>query len=220
MAGLVYSVWGQQRHKLFWWSVFQLTRTGTVRSPLVKLLTMADVDTRPTEEKPVATQEKPTDDASIDNATENATTTETGQEQPVTTVFHDRINYNVKHPLHNSWTLWFDNPHKKANAASWSQNLKEIVTVETVEDFWGYGIHIHIYTRRRTIIADPSTLYIAFITTLPKSTISNPTPTITFSRRVFDQSGKILPTQKVANSVSNSPGTVPVRLSTSIGSIW
>ncbi|CDS06777.1 hypothetical protein LRAMOSA09302 [Lichtheimia ramosa] len=100
---------------------------------------MADVDTRPTEEKPVVTQEKPTTttEASNDNVTENTNSTETGQDQPVTTVFHDRINYNVKHPLHNSWTLWFDNPHKKANTASWSQNLKEIVTVETVEDFWG-----------------------------------------------------------------------------------
>ncbi|KAG0179331.1 eukaryotic translation initiation factor 4E [Apophysomyces sp. BC1034] len=59
------------------------------------------------------------------------------EEEQVTTVFHDRLNYNVKHPLHNQWTLWFDNPGKKANAQSWSQNLKEIVTIDTVEDFWG-----------------------------------------------------------------------------------
>ena len=128
---------------------------------------MADVDTRPTEEKPVVTQEKPTTDASIDNVTENTTSTaETDQEQPVTTVFHDRINYNVKHPLHNSWTLWFDNPHKKANAASWSQNLKEIVTVETVEDFWGYE-HFLIHAKERSWLTH-STLYIAFTTTLLK----------------------------------------------------
>ncbi|GAN11413.1 eukaryotic translation initiation factor 4E-1 [Mucor ambiguus] len=60
----------------------------------------------------------------------------------VKTVFHDSKNYNVKHPLQNTWTLWFDNPPKKASAASWSQNLKEIVNVSTVEDFW--GVHNNI----------------------------------------------------------------------------
>ncbi|ORZ12730.1 translation initiation factor eIF 4e-like domain-containing protein [Absidia repens] len=55
----------------------------------------------------------------------------------VTTVFHDRINYTVKHPLQNTWTLWFDNPGKKANSQSWSQNLKEVVSMDAVEDFWG-----------------------------------------------------------------------------------
>lgn len=71
-----------------------------------------------------------------DNNTESITTTST-EEEPLKTVFHDPKNYNVKHPLQNTWTLWFDNPGKKANAASWSQNLKEIVNVDTVEDFWG-----------------------------------------------------------------------------------
>ncbi|KAG0181364.1 eukaryotic translation initiation factor 4E [Apophysomyces sp. BC1034] len=65
------------------------------------------------------------------------TTTTVSEQGEEITVFHDRINYNVKHPLHNQWTLWFDNPGKKANSQSWSQNLKEIVTVDTVEDFWG-----------------------------------------------------------------------------------
>ncbi|KAI9014442.1 translation initiation factor eIF 4e-like domain-containing protein [Phycomyces nitens] len=55
----------------------------------------------------------------------------------MTTVFHDRNNYNVKHPLQNTWTLWFDNPGKKANINSWAQNLKEVVSISTVEDFWG-----------------------------------------------------------------------------------
>lgn len=63
----------------------------------------------------------------------------------VRTVFHDAKNYNVKHPLQNTWTLWFDNPGKKANAASWSQNLKEIVNVDTVEDFWGYLLDNCVY---------------------------------------------------------------------------
>ncbi|KAI9022328.1 translation initiation factor eIF 4e-like domain-containing protein [Phycomyces nitens] len=89
---------------------------------------MTDIQTRPVhqaEETVVAdnnAQEKPTD-AADDNS--------------ITTVFHDRSNYNVKHPLQNTWTLWFDNPGKKANTQSWSQNLKEIVSIDTVEDFWG-----------------------------------------------------------------------------------
>jgi translation initiation factor 4E len=53
------------------------------------------------------------------------------------TVFDDPKEYNVKHPLQNTWTLWFDNPGKKANQTNWSENLKEIVNVNTVEDFWG-----------------------------------------------------------------------------------
>ncbi|CAO3649155.1 unnamed protein product [Mucor hiemalis] len=46
------------------------------------------------------------------------------------------IDYSAKHPLQNTWTLWFDNPGKKANATSWADNLKEIISVDTVEDFW------------------------------------------------------------------------------------
>ncbi|CAG8635071.1 3102_t:CDS:2 [Paraglomus brasilianum] len=53
------------------------------------------------------------------------------------TVFSDPLNYNVKHPLFNSWTLWFDNPGKKTNAASWSATLKELITFDSVEEFWG-----------------------------------------------------------------------------------
>ncbi|KAI8091421.1 translation initiation factor eIF 4e-like domain-containing protein [Gilbertella persicaria] len=46
------------------------------------------------------------------------------------------IDYSAKHPLQNTWTLWFDNPGKKANAQSWADNLKEIINIDTVEDFW------------------------------------------------------------------------------------
>lgn len=30
-------------------------------------------------------------------------------DEPVT-VFHDKDNFNVKHPLMNEWTLWFTKP--------------------------------------------------------------------------------------------------------------
>ncbi|KAG9306158.1 hypothetical protein G9A89_016062 [Geosiphon pyriformis] len=53
------------------------------------------------------------------------------------TVFTDPQNFNVKHPLFNSWTLWFDNPGRKASPNTWSQNLKELITFDSVEEFWG-----------------------------------------------------------------------------------
>ena len=60
----------------------------------------------------------------------------------IKTAFDDPKNFNVKHPLQNKWTLWFDNPQKKSTAASWSDNLKQVITVDTVEDFWGF-VFIH-----------------------------------------------------------------------------
>ncbi|KAI8890372.1 eukaryotic translation initiation factor 4E [Backusella circina FSU 941] len=82
------------------------------------------------ETRPVATEE-----------TTELTPTDNNSDA-IKTVFHDQKNYNVKHPLQNTWTLWFDNPGKKANTQSWSQNLKEVVNVDTVEDFW--GVHNNI----------------------------------------------------------------------------
>lgn len=47
-----------------------------------------------------------------------------------------KVDYSVKHLLKNTWTLWFDNPGKKTNAQSWSDNLKQVISFDTVEDFW------------------------------------------------------------------------------------
>jgi len=52
------------------------------------------------------------------------------------TVFADPENFTVKHPLQNRWTMWYDNPGKKATQQSWAENLKPILTFDTVEDFW------------------------------------------------------------------------------------
>ncbi|KAI8644162.1 translation initiation factor eIF 4e-like domain-containing protein [Parasitella parasitica] len=46
------------------------------------------------------------------------------------------IDYSVKHPLQNIWTLWFDSLEKKANAQSWADSLQKIIEIDTVEDFW------------------------------------------------------------------------------------
>ncbi|KND04093.1 uncharacterized protein SPPG_08940 [Spizellomyces punctatus DAOM BR117] len=53
------------------------------------------------------------------------------------TIFDDPKNFNAKHPLQNRWTMWFDNPGKRTNQHNWSNNLKNLITVDTVEDFWG-----------------------------------------------------------------------------------
>ncbi|CAM0142011.1 eukaryotic translation initiation factor 4E [Umbelopsis sp. WA50703] len=94
---------------------------------------MSAVETAPQVE-PAATE--PVDAVVPTEKDETTTESKDADNENSITIFHDRMNYNVKHPLHNEWTLWFDNPGKKANVQSWSQNLKEIVTFKTIEDFW------------------------------------------------------------------------------------
>jgi len=43
----------------------------------------------------------------------------------------------VKHPLHNAWTLWYDHELQSGKRpANWGSNLQEVYTFSTVEDFW------------------------------------------------------------------------------------
>lgn len=81
-----------------------------------------------------------------------------GDEQ--VTVFHDPENFNVKHPLMHEWTLWFTKPPSgkvtpchapKHNFAShadlhkgdnWNDLLKEVVTFDSVEEFWGVYVSL------------------------------------------------------------------------------
>ncbi|KAK0543303.1 eukaryotic translation initiation factor 4E [Tilletia horrida] len=62
----------------------------------------------------------------------------------ITTVFQDQNHFNVKHPLWHSWTLWFDNPSAKAGGGnhkggkdSWGDLQIKVVSIESVEEFWG-----------------------------------------------------------------------------------
>ncbi|MCJ1440342.1 MAG: eukaryotic translation initiation factor 4E [Stictis urceolatum] len=52
------------------------------------------------------------------------------------TVFHDPENFNVKHPLMHQWTLWFTKP-PSGKGDNWNDLLKEVVTFDSVEEFWG-----------------------------------------------------------------------------------
>lgn len=56
-------------------------------------------------------------------------------DKPIT-VFHDKDNFNVKHPLAHRWTLWFTKP-ASGKGDNWNDLLKEVITFESVEEFWG-----------------------------------------------------------------------------------
>jgi hypothetical protein len=45
-------------------------------------------------------------------------------------------DFTTKHPLQNSWTLWYDNSTNAKNDQDWEQSLKPVYTLSTVEDFW------------------------------------------------------------------------------------
>ncbi|KAF4636489.1 hypothetical protein G7Y89_g1605 [Cudoniella acicularis] len=69
----------------------------------------------------------------------NGTTDEnkkpSGDEEQIT-VFHDKDNFNVKHPLMHKWTLWFTKP-PSGKGDNWNDLLKEVITFNSVEEFWG-----------------------------------------------------------------------------------
>ncbi|KAF2815242.1 eukaryotic translation initiation factor 4E [Mytilinidion resinicola] len=60
---------------------------------------------------------------------------DTVDDAPVT-VFHDPDNFNVKHPLMNTWTLWFTKP-PSGKGDHWNDLLKEVISFDSVEEFWG-----------------------------------------------------------------------------------
>jgi len=79
------------------------------------------------------------------------------------TVFHDPDNFNVKHPLMHEWTLWFTKPPSgkvrllKAyddkggtdtscgKGDNWNELLKEVVTFDSVEEFWGVYVSLPLH---------------------------------------------------------------------------
>ncbi|KAI1198137.1 translation initiation factor eIF 4e-like domain-containing protein [Nemania serpens] len=54
----------------------------------------------------------------------------------IITVFHDKDNFTVKHPLQNKWTLWFTKP-SSGKGDNWNDLLKEVIIFDSVEEFWG-----------------------------------------------------------------------------------
>jgi len=85
-------------------------------------------------ESNIPVESKPMSENQLDHIVDDKSTNKPAE---VTTVFSDPVNFTVKHPLHNAWTLWYDCPSKRKNLNNWSQNIKKLVTIDTVEDFWG-----------------------------------------------------------------------------------
>jgi translation initiation factor 4E len=71
---------------------------------------MTDVATAPNPNQQVPLDTipiSPTEGSGDSNEKSSAGATGEGE---VRTVFHDPENFNVKHPLMNTWTLWFTKP--------------------------------------------------------------------------------------------------------------
>lgn len=101
---------------------------------------MATVDTPPTQVKP--SSPVPLDTIPISPAKENHAqntaakdgangSAKSGDEQ--ITVFHDKDNFNVKHPLMNEWTLWFTKPPSGKVGFAGNLNITLLKDWETEE---------------------------------------------------------------------------------------
>lgn len=74
---------------------------------------MADVATAPNGQQQVPLDTipiSPSDDNKPVGSSEQSTITNSSANSEIKTVFDDPENFNVKHPLMNTWTLWFTKP--------------------------------------------------------------------------------------------------------------
>jgi translation initiation factor 4E len=90
---------------------------------------MAEVASNPTEPVPLDTIPVSQEGEDKENTATN------GSNGKVVTVFDDPSNFNVKHQLQHSWTLWFTKP--PSGKQDWNELLKEVITFDSVEEFWG-----------------------------------------------------------------------------------
>ncbi|GAM19823.1 hypothetical protein SAMD00019534_029980 [Acytostelium subglobosum LB1] len=66
-----------------------------------------------------------------------ATTTSSTEQQQQQTQQPTPLDSNlIKHPLQNKWSLWFDYRNAKTSQDQWADQLKKIISFDTVEDFW------------------------------------------------------------------------------------
>ena len=65
--------------------------------------------------------------------------------ETIVTVFDDPANFNVKHQLQHKWTLWFTKP--PSGKQDWNELLKEVISFDSVEEFWGIYVSVTIKMR-------------------------------------------------------------------------
>ncbi|KAF2856887.1 eukaryotic translation initiation factor 4E [Plenodomus tracheiphilus IPT5] len=99
---------------------------------------MADVATapKPDQQVPLDTIPISPTEGSNGESQEKSSSIAPTSEGEVRTVFHDAENFNVKHPLMNTWTLWFTKP-PSGKGDNWAELLKEVISFDSVEEFWG-----------------------------------------------------------------------------------
>jgi len=56
------------------------------------------------------------------------------------------MDFSIKHPLQHCWSLWY---FENDRSQTWEQNLKEIASFQTVEDFWSLYNHIKLASELR-----------------------------------------------------------------------
>jgi len=72
---------------------------------------MADVATAPNPAQQVPLDTIPISPVDGNGSeSQDKSSSATADDSAVRTVFHDPDNFNVKHPLMNTWTLWFTKP--------------------------------------------------------------------------------------------------------------
>lgn len=52
------------------------------------------------------------------------------------TILSNKTDFTAKHPLSNTWTLWYTKPQVNRNE-NWHDLLKPVITFLLVEEFWG-----------------------------------------------------------------------------------
>jgi len=91
----------------------------------------------------VTTTESPALDTEKQNINDKDTKSENVAANPSSSLSMKQLPFdpNMKHPLRHGWTLWYDgggNPSKssKSSQQSWGDNIKEVYSFASVEDFW------------------------------------------------------------------------------------
>lgn len=82
--------------------------------------------------------------ASGDESTAKEQKEPTTEEEKSSTAVVSRVIPKAKHPLQNRWALWF---FKNDKTKSWTANLRNLTSFDTVEDFWAVYNHIQFASK-------------------------------------------------------------------------